>query len=397
MSEGKKPKDKYLFWKTQPVTQVDEEVPENEAGAPIDKPKDPEKDIRAEPFNLPPSFEWVDLDINEEQTAKDVYNLLHDNYVEDDDNMFRFDYSVAFLKWALKPPGYRKDWHLGVRVIKTKLLVGFITAIPANIKVYKQKIKMVEINFLCVHKQLRAKRLAPVLIKEITRRVNRTGSFQAVYTAGIYLPSPVAQCRYYHRSLNPQKLISVGFSHKKPRMSMSMTVKLYSLPKSPSTPGIRQLKPGDIPQVYQLVKNYLENYDLAPVFNEEELLHWLTPVEGVIDSFVVEDPQTKQITDLVSFYTISSTVIGNAKYPTLKAAYSFYNVATKTDLKRLMNDALIVAKEKGFDVFNCLNIFENEAFLKDLKFGIGDGTLSYYLFNWRCPQMQPKRVGLVLL
>lgn len=33
---------------------------------------------------------------------------------------------------------------------------------------------MVEINFLCVHKKLRSKRLAPVLIKEITRRVNVT-------------------------------------------------------------------------------------------------------------------------------------------------------------------------------------------------------------------------------
>ena len=55
--------------------------------------------------------------------------------------------------------------------------------------------KMVEINFLCVHKKLRSKRVAPVLIKEITRRVNRTGIFQAVYTAGVVLPKPVASCR----------------------------------------------------------------------------------------------------------------------------------------------------------------------------------------------------------
>lgn len=39
-------------------------------------------------------------------------------------------------------------------------------------------IKTVEINFLCVHKKLRAKRLAPVLIKEVTRRVNRMGVWQ---------------------------------------------------------------------------------------------------------------------------------------------------------------------------------------------------------------------------
>ena len=56
--------------------------------------------------------------------------------------------------------------------------------------------QMVEINFLCVHKKLRSKRVAPVLIKEITRRVHLQGLFQAVYTAGVVLPKPVASCRY---------------------------------------------------------------------------------------------------------------------------------------------------------------------------------------------------------
>lgn len=55
--------------------------------------------------------------------------------------------------------------------------------------------KMVEINFLCVHKKLRSKRVAPVLIREITRRVNLQGIFQAVYTAGVVLPKPVGTCR----------------------------------------------------------------------------------------------------------------------------------------------------------------------------------------------------------
>lgn len=56
--------------------------------------------------------------------------------------------------------------------------------------------KMVEINFLCVHKKLRSKRVAPVLIREITRRVNLQGIFQAVYTAGVVLPKPIATCRF---------------------------------------------------------------------------------------------------------------------------------------------------------------------------------------------------------
>ena len=35
----------------------------------------------------------------------DIYTLLYENYVEDDDNMFRFDYSIPFLRWrALSQP-----------------------------------------------------------------------------------------------------------------------------------------------------------------------------------------------------------------------------------------------------------------------------------------------------
>ena len=39
---------------------------------------------------------------------------------------------------------------------------------------------MAEVNFLCVHKKLRTHRLAPVLIKEITRRVHCRNIWQAV-------------------------------------------------------------------------------------------------------------------------------------------------------------------------------------------------------------------------
>ena len=46
----------------------------------------------------------------------------------------RFDYSPEFLAWALKPPGYLKEWHTGVRVTKSNKLVGFISGVPANIR-----------------------------------------------------------------------------------------------------------------------------------------------------------------------------------------------------------------------------------------------------------------------
>ncbi|XP_039360223.1 glycylpeptide N-tetradecanoyltransferase 1 isoform X3 [Mauremys reevesii] len=218
-------KRSYQFWDTQPVPKLGEVV--NTHG-----PVEPDKDnIRQEPYTLPPSFTWDALDLGDRGVLKELYTLLNENYVEDDDNMFRFDYSPEFLLWALRPPGWLPQWHCGVRVISSKKLVGFISAIPATIHIYDSEKKMVEINFLCVHKKLRSKRVAPVLIREITRRVHLEGIFQAVYTAGVVLPKPVGTCRYWHRSLNPRKLIEVKFSHLSRNMTMQRTMKLYRLPE----------------------------------------------------------------------------------------------------------------------------------------------------------------------
>ncbi|XP_074834795.1 glycylpeptide N-tetradecanoyltransferase 1 isoform X2 [Carettochelys insculpta] len=227
-------KRSYQFWDTQPVPKLGEVV--NTHG-----PVEPDKDnIRQEPYSLPPGFTWDALDLGDRGVLKELYTLLNENYVEDDDNMFRFDYSPEFLLWALRPPGWLPQWHCGVRVISSKKLVGFISAIPATIHIYDSEKKMVEINFLCVHKKLRSKRVAPVLIREITRRVHLEGIFQAVYTAGVVLPKPVGTCRYWHRSLNPRKLIEVKFSHLSRNMTMQRTMKLYRLPESwPLGCGIR--------------------------------------------------------------------------------------------------------------------------------------------------------------
>ena len=50
----------------------------------------------------------------------------------------------------------------------------------------------------------------------------------------------------------------------------------------------------------------------------------------------------------------------------------------------------------NFDVFNALDLMHNSEILEELKFGIGDGNLQYYLYNWKCKEMQPNQIGLVL-
>jgi len=383
---------KNLFWATQPMPALNEDIPEgvNEAMEPDRAPED----IRQEPYNLPPGFMWETMDLLDEAKLDDLYTLLNENYVEDDDNLFRFNYSRPFLRWALMPPGWRRDWHVAVRVAKTARLFGFISAVPATVRVHGKVKQMVEINFLCVHKKLRAKRLAPVLIKEVTRRVNATGLFQAAYTAGVVLPHPTASCSYFHRSLNPKKLIQVRFSYLSANMTLQRTMRLYSLPEAPNTPGFRRLQEADLAQCQAGLEKYLARYKLCPEFTVEEFAHWFLPRAGVVDAYVVA--RDGVVTDFVSYYHLDSTVVNHATYKDVRAAYLFYYFSTATPLKQLMKDALISAKNSGCDVFNALNLMENQSFFQDLKFAQGDGDLQYYLYNWRCTNIQASDVALVL-
>jgi len=62
-----------------------------------------------------------------------------------------------------------------------------------------------------------------------------------------------------------------------------------------------------------------------------------------------------------------------------------------------MKDLLVVARNEGADVFNALDLMDNEAAFSNLQFGAGDGWLQYYVYNWKCPTMTAEDIGIVLL
>ncbi|KKK25234.1 peptide N-myristoyl transferase (Nmt1) [Aspergillus rambellii] len=414
---GKNKKDMaaYKFWQTQPVPRFDDAG--SATGGPI-KMIDPEK-VSKEPVPLIEGFEWTTLDLTNETELQELWDLLTYHYVEDDNAMFRFRYSQSFLHWALMSPGWRKEWHVGVRATKSRKLVASICGVPTEVRVRGQKLKVTEINFLCIHKKLRSKRLTPVLIKEITRRCYLNGIYQAIYTAGVVLPTPVTSCRYYHRPLDWLKLYEVGFSPLPAGSTKARQITKNHLPSNTSTRGLRPMEPSDIDAVHDLLERYLKEFDLNQAFTRAEIDHWLVHKENpskeqVVWSYVVEDPETHKITDFFSFYNLESTVIQNAKHDCVRAAYLYYYATEaaftkdtkvlKDRLLMLMNDALILAKkvtkknslpsvaivdtntlalQAQFDVFNALTLHHNPLFLEPLKFGAGDGQLHFYLYNYR--------------
>ncbi len=153
----------------------------------------------------------------------------------------------------------------------------------------------------------------------------------------------------------------------------------------------------DVKDVHALLNKYLERFDVHLHFSQQEIAHFLLPRNGVIDTFVVENETTREVTDFLSFYHLPSSILKHEVYKTLKVAYAYYNVSNSVSAEELMKNALILAKQRDFDVFNALDIMENDEMLKELKFGVGDGNLHYYLYNWRIPELKSSQVGVVLV
>ena len=57
-------------------------------------------------------------------------------------------------------------------------------------------------------------------------------------------------------------------------MTMARTIKLYKLPASTATPGLRELQAADVPAVTQLLNSYLTKYKLTQIFTDEDVAHW---------------------------------------------------------------------------------------------------------------------------
>lgn len=398
---------KHEFWNTQPVIQAGEENPKTVG--PLAPPRSV-RDISSEPLVLPSTFEWWSPDFSREEDLEAVYVLLKDNYVEDRSSTFRFNYSIDFLRWALTPPGHIQDWNVAVRRKSDKMMLGFIAGTPIKLRMggpsqdaqeESEEVKLIcQIDFLCVVKQLRVKKLAPILIKEVTRRVNLCDIWQAVYTTGKNLPTPFSRGSYFHRLLNAEKVVGSKFSSIPSNLAkFSNPIKamqaIYLLPKEPVTPNLRPMELKDVPEVARLLSAFSKQFPVAPVFTEEEVAHLLLPREGVVYTYVVNGKSG--LTDFFSFYSIPSSIIGNPKYSELRAAYIYYYASEKTPLVQLIRDLLIIARNKDFDVCNMVEIMHNHSVVEELKFRLGDGSLYYHFYNWGYPWIPPSKVGLVML
>ena len=327
------------FWDKQPVPQ-DGIV--YEGGHELEK----ERNIVIEPLSLPSGFSWSECSLEE------AHILLAEHYVRDE--TFKLSYSLETLRWAAEVPGYKNK---GIRHDESGELIGYISSIPIKVRVCNDILKMVQINFLCVHPSFRSEGFAPLLISEIKRIANTNDIWQAVYTAATKIPTPMIKSSYWHRFLNVKRLIKCGFYQ-----TDRLREKYFEIRGNSQ---FREMTTKDIPKVTRILEKYFKQFKIAPVIDKEWVKYWILPTHAYVND---------NTDDFISFYDIPYHRVDETD--TIRQAYAFYMVG------EVYNDAFILARNKGYDVFNTLDVGENQTNLESMKFMKGTGSVYYYLFNW---------------
>ena len=90
----------------------------------------------------------------------------------------------------------RLNLNLGLREHDSNNLIGFVHSEKIRMRIKDHEIDAAEVNFLCLHKNYRKKRLSPYLIQEITQLSNSHHLYQALFTSAAKITEPLCTAGY---------------------------------------------------------------------------------------------------------------------------------------------------------------------------------------------------------
>jgi glycylpeptide N-tetradecanoyltransferase len=178
---------------------------------------------------------------------------------------------------------------------------------------------MAQVNFVAVHKALRGKRMAVVLMNEMTRRTHSHGINQAIYSTDNCHPSPTFSVVPYNRFLNIKKLLEVGMTTQGEN-TFNKLKGLYRLPDKKGihiVGNIRPIEERDIPTVLKLMNKQLDSCTVKPKWTIEEAAHHLIGRDEIVYTWVVDNHLNgqMQVSDFISITrTTQKITTKNSKY-----------------------------------------------------------------------------------
>lgn len=277
-----------------------------------------------EPEKLPEGFEFVALDVRDEPTLVTITEFLNENYEGP------FSFETSHVQWVLNTPTkafphidlITKDGGcvLGVATSDSKKLVGIIAARPITYSVDGRVICSLEVIWLCTIKQLRGKRLASVMMKELYRRAYCWG-----IATGMLFCVPRQLPALY--TVGPMVMLGRTFEGSPPKPNKGIGL-------------IRFANKRDITRMMKIYKGYREHWRLHREYNKREFQHTFLRREDVM-TYVIR----KENGDVKDFVSLFRLLEGEKRI----AYVHFVSFLNDKLLELIMQNVLYIMHRNKFD------------------------------------------------
>ena len=303
--------------------------------------------VRHEPYPLPQGYEWSVLDSSNLSEIMQLYTVYNSTY----------SISRKYFQWLTSSPLYKKGCLFGIRSSSSKNLVWVAISLPYKIRIGKIFLSMVHLQLASSDAE-HHNHFHNIGIKEIMRIFRSEGILQATIMTGehVILKSIIIQDIYF------------------------CDLRSHSLPyTTPRTVGLRRMTLSDIPKALALTNQYTSQFEIGQIFqSEEEFSHWFSPLQDFVTTYIVEEPNSGNITDMFSIYYLDNNIATVAAL-----------VITKSSPKQLITDLLVLIKQQNV-IFVSLYQYglKEHLFTEFLKSSKLTGVQSHWLFyNYKYPEV----------
>lgn len=302
-----------------------------------------------------------------------ITSFLEEFYVEDITSSYRLSYSEDFFRFLFQFPRHKPEYS--VCLLHGGKMIGYVMAREHTLVLDTSALGIVSVNFLCLDKQYRSQGLAPLMIQEITRIANLNGIFQAVFTAEKDYGFSMAKASYYHCPLNIKNLLDsdlIDYCHTAPEVP---------IPRG----STRLATETDMSQMHRIYQNGCKKFLMHEELDYGSFCYNFANRENVICTVYNEDEQ-----EFASFFIINTKCV--QKSLMIKRAYLYYWSGSPD----IVSDAVSIASSMSVDMFDLLDIADNNGLIDRLSLSEGTGMLRYHLYNIRENTIPNEQLNIIL-
>lgn len=324
---------------------------------------------------LPKEFKWCTFDISADSTQ--ITSFLNSHYRDVKNNWTRC-FTEEYLKWYLT--NSCDHIILGIKLVETNKIVGLITATFNTYCLSNESPKIIpNVDFICVHKQLRNKKMFNKLFNKMVTECKTLG-FNNIFYKTNKDTSPNTCFYKSHtsfRPLNGKKLTESKYTVFSNRLSLDHVNKANKTISTLCNKNFIKLTDKHLSQVYNLYNDYIEKYSFYQIFTFDQFKQTFFN-NNFVESFVlVDEDDTTHVIDFISYQKVLFTNTST----TIKCAYLYCYTSDEETAYRLIHDAIVMAYKNNVDIFYTHDLMEHTDVLPDLYFIKNNKTVHYHQHN----------------